>query len=248
MAYSNWIPQGLVPPWMRAAWWAKYWQGIGLVFDLLVTTVKWAVKARFPSTAYAASDSLNQIGGDRLLPRASSGAGAESDASFAARLFNAWGIWLWSGTAYGTLTALATAGYPTAILMTVGGTQYTLSGGVLVTTSLPEVAGLIGTWMSRATRSYWSEFQVVFAQPNLPSTTQGAVSTWSGGLPAANSAEIQMLVALIQRWKPGFARCAGIVAVTAKRCWGYPTGLTFGGLAGAGYAYGTNATTLFTVD
>lgn len=250
MPYSVYLPQNLVPQWMRRPWWTKFWIAIGAVLDMVTTAAKYAVKARFPDPQFAATDALDAQGGERILPRGRTGAGPESDAGFASRLVDAWNIWYWGGTAYGLLTALRTAGYPTAILETVGGWQYSLDGGGnLVIVELLEVSGLLGTWLVRGSRSYWSEFSVVFSQPSLPTPATGSVSDWTVALPAGNSIEVANLVSTVKKWRPAFAYCAGITAITAGRSWGYPPNLSWFALGpGYGYDYQHNATTTFPVD
>jgi hypothetical protein len=125
MTYSDWLPR-LAPPWLCGPNGAAYLEAIGQQWDAIATRTREAIKARLPRDA--TGEKLDEIGKDRSMPRGPS----ESDASYAARLADAWTAWGGSdaeptaggrgiggssdggggGTHLGLLRALAAAGFP----------------------------------------------------------------------------------------------------------------------------------------
>jgi hypothetical protein len=228
----------LGPTWLQRPRWAAFLGSYGQALDDLVDRAKLSVKARFPS--YAPTDALTAIGGERQIPRVP----GETDDHYAARLLAAWESWKWGGTALGLLRALNTAGFTGAKLEIVNGLQYELNTQLeLVITQLPR-----GSWLIDSDQTFWSKFQVVFCHPTLP-------PRWRRRLPSAVSDEVNALRALILKWSPGFATCAGIAVITQGRSFGFPTGrtrasragLTFGTLRARGYRFTGNAVTLWRV-
>ena len=236
MPFSDFLVR-LGPTWLQRPRWAAFLGAFGRSLDDLVDRAKLSVKVRFPSDA--PTDALTAIGGERQIPREP----GESDSHYAARLLDAWETWKWAGTALGLLRALNTAGYSGAKLEIVNGLQYELSAQLeLVTTQLPR-----GSWLIDSDQTFWSKFQVVFCHPNLP-------RQWARGLPAETSDEVNAMRALVRKWAPGFATCAGIVVITRGRSFGFPVGhvvplrgLTFGSLHTRGYGFSGNAVTLWRV-
>jgi hypothetical protein len=246
MSFRSYLTQLVAPTSLRRPTWAKYVGAIGDVADSVAQRARDSVKARFLASAPA--DAVAAIGGERLIPPGTpyaAGQSAETTASYRARLQAAWSTWQRGGAAYGLLLALADLGYPTAKAAIVGGRLYGLDGDRNLTIEALPSTGL-GSWLLANDRSYWSRFDVVFwfgAFPDVPE----APSDWSAGLPAETSNEVLALKACIRRWKPA-ATTARIVIVTAGRCFGYPTGLTFGTLAANGYGFSGNAVTVWNVD
>lgn len=234
----------LLPPWLRDPAGEAWPRSTGDAMDDILARARAGVRDHLPiaTPSYTPpADALDAIGAERQLPRAV----GEGDADYMARLRGSFDAWASSGTALGLLTALKALGYPTARVMIIRRLMYSLDGsGNLVITGLPTGFG-IGSWMVRATRTFWSEFQVLFASDELPSIATGAPSDWATALPAANSDEMAALIATVKRWRPADARCAGIIAVTAGQCWGYP----FDNWEDdAGDLYGGDSLTLYQVD
>lgn len=157
--FRKYLPDVKLPPEFQRSFWRAFFSALGAVLDYMVGQLKAGVKSRFPSTA--ADDALEAIGAERQILR---GPG-DTTTSYAARLRAAWDIWTWAGRPYGVLQALRSAGYPTARLCIVNGWQYHLDGdGALVRTRLHA-----NSYSTRATRTYWNEFDVVIDQP-LPAS------------------------------------------------------------------------------
>jgi len=117
-AYETWLSgPGFGPNWMHDPVGNAYWGVVGAMIDQQVARMKLGLCARYPANALAASmsDALDKIGRDRMLPRGGTTPGGtdESDASYAARLANAWATWKMAGTPRGLLLALKAAGFPT---------------------------------------------------------------------------------------------------------------------------------------
>lgn len=93
-----------------------YWGSIGKVLDDQIAKMKLANAIRGPQGALAAgaSDALDAIGYNRMMPRGGSTPGGtdEADAAYAPRLDTAWDAWARAGTPCGVLTALYYAGFP----------------------------------------------------------------------------------------------------------------------------------------
>jgi len=245
MPFSDYLPQK-APPWMRTATWAQWWTAIGTSLDAVATRAKYAVKARFAGVA--PDDAVKAIAGERGMPPGSpysGGLSVESTTSLRERIAAAWDRWAYAGNALGLLNALWDLGYQGAKVAIVRGKLYSLDGDRnFVVEALPSIG--LGSWLVDSDRSFWSKFDVVFwfgsGFPDVPE----APSDWSGGLPAEDSDEVKALKATIRRWKPAMGH-ARIVIVTAGRCFGYPTGLTFGTLAGNGYGFSGNSVTVWSV-
>jgi hypothetical protein len=246
MPYTDFLPK-FVPTWLRQPTWAKFVQAIGSALDAASQRARDAVRARFASLA--PTDAVKAIAGERLLPPGSpyaAGVSVETTQSLRARIAGAWAAWSNAGNAVGLLNALWDLGYQGAKVAIVGGRLYGLDGDRQLTIETLSSTG-VGSWLLANDRSFWSRFDVVFwwgaGFPDVPE----APADWSAGLPAENSDEVQALKALVRRWKPA-AGHARIVIVTAGRCFGYPTGLTFGTLAANGFGFSGNTVTIWTVD
>jgi hypothetical protein len=120
--FTEWL-QNLPIPWLTAgAVGSKWATATGTVVDTYVGYMKQGIKARMPD--FAPTDALPHIGADRKLIQGPN----ESNASFVARLVDAWGEWSRAGQARGVLEQLA---YYTqsnaAIWVQQNGNAYTLS-------------------------------------------------------------------------------------------------------------------------
>jgi hypothetical protein len=121
---------GLAPTFLLQPAGIAFEGGLGDAKDALADRIKLAVLARFPN--YAPPDALQALGIERNLPRGPS----ETDATYAARLVNAWSTWPWAGTPYGLLQALKSAGYANVIITQVRRNYFSLDpNGNLVITS-----------------------------------------------------------------------------------------------------------------
>ena len=137
-------PSWLAPP--KAAAWRRC---VLDQKDATLERLKIAVKMRFASMAPA--DAQAVLGAERQLERAA----ADSNATYAARLVNAWTLWQRAGTALGLLWALTDAGYPEAIIAIARGLAFTLVNNEFVTTPLPA-----GSWACDArSEEHTSELQ-----------------------------------------------------------------------------------------
>lgn len=187
---------------------------LGLMKDYFADRVRASIKTKFPSLA--SPEALANIGYERGLPQGP----LESDASFAARLLDAWNAWVYAGTAFGLLRVFYLTGYTNVVLAQVtGGMQYTL--GASGTTLLSSTHGSWTTGFG----SFWSMFDVIFASP-LPTSWQ------SGGIPSSSSAEANFIRTIISAWKPAHATCGRIIIETAGKLWGYPATQQWGAATG----------------
>lgn len=196
---------GSAPPWLNDPSGQAMLRAIGDGKDYLLDVAKQGVKARFP--LLAPSDALNQIGGERQLPR---GPG-ESTASYAARLRGAWDTWPWAGTPTGVLNALWDAGYTNVWLVVQKGRVYTLNASrqlVVMNTSTDGISSF--TFPSP---NFWSTFLAYFPHPHPAS--------WiANGVPSSSSDEANLIRGLIQKWKPGFSTFSRVVIADTGLLWG----------------------------
>lgn len=205
-------PTALQKPYGRA--WLR---AQGIVKDYYLARTKQAVKMRFPD--FAPPDALGAIGDERLIDRSAGPQVAipETDAQYAARLKNAWGIWYWGGTAFGMLTALAEQGY-SAVLIQQNGVRWSLDGG-------GNLVIVNGPAFNFPAPNLWSTFIVLIY--DVPSSwTDIENPPTSSSAPTAN--EIARLVRIINLWRPGHMTCAGLRVRLSGRIWGYPIGNVWG--------------------
>jgi len=214
-SYKDYLTD-ILPPWLRDPAGEAWPRSTGDALDDALDRFKAAVRSRLPAAdaKYTPpSDALAAIGGERQLERSL----LDTDATYQARLANAWATWGYGGTANGLLQALWDLGYKRPKLCITNGLMYSLDGSrSLVLTTLQA-----GSWLS-SWPSKWNRFDVLFV-PTLPLTADGAASNWPTAVPASNSDEINALRRIIRRWKPASAVCNSIVIVTAGRVLGYPT-------------------------
>jgi hypothetical protein len=236
MPFSTWLPS-VAPPWLARAVGAAYFRVVGGVMDSVRQRLVEAAKVRMPSFAAAmgASDALEAIGRDRLLPRGA----AESDIPYALRLVGAWDTWGGdntpltgkgggAGAHLGLLNALALLGLPTgptgATIVQQNGRYAQLDGdGLLVLGDLmtcinrQDLTGAVNArpgWTFEGRDNFYSEFGMVFPA-DVPALTAGSVLA-------------AQLEAAAARWKPGKAVYVGAWVIEAGRTLGWPTGRTLG--------------------
>jgi hypothetical protein len=203
MLYRDFIARVLAPGWLQTPKNAAWLRASGDLKDSLVDRCKAAVKARFAKLA--PRDGLDQLGAERQIERGP----ADTNASFAARVADAWNLWVWAGTAKGVLLAVRDAGYPNALVEIVNGNQYSLdANGEVTVQKLPP-----GSWAVDALPTFWSKFIVLI--PTSP---------WGGRTLMPTDPRIVQLQRLIRRWKSAHSTCGGLVVINnfAGRTWGYP--------------------------
>lgn len=222
MPYFDFLPR-IIPPPMRGPWGQRFGEAVGGRMDAIAQRFREAVFARFPRLA--ASDALDAIGRDRLLPRGS----GEADDAYAARLENAWALWGGdntplsgkgggAGAHLGMLLAIKTAGIATgpngATIVQQNGRYAQLdANGELVLGTLMNCVNrvnLLGAIESRAgwtfdgRDNFYSVFGIVFPQNTL--------------VVAARLNEA------VEKWKPSKALYAGAWVLQSGSLLGWPAG------------------------
>lgn len=170
------------PTWLRGTWGTALMYVLGLAKDAWVQAAREAVKARF--VASAPWDALPRLLADYVLP----GPHNEGEATTRARLAGAWDSWRKAGRKSGMLAALAQAGYANVVIH------------------------------ERSNR--WFEFAVLLRPPFpfdpaiVGYSTYDAGWLWDGGYrwaSVAPAAERKRVLALINHWKPAFAKLQYVV-------------------------------------
>lgn len=213
--YTDWRSTALVPSWLQRPWGLKYNRTLGYVSDLLMNAAAQAVGARFLATC--PNDALPYAGADRSMPAypieypgASAGATAQAAgvAAYRARLLKAWSTWSTAGTLAAVQGQLEAFGFANVAIYTADGSG---PPGVV-------------PWPPDSNTANWSRFWVVLTEPfpsflNWKLTTWGDGRTWGENGPdgtaytwgsTATVAQVTSIRALIRKWKPVHAICAGI--------------------------------------
>jgi hypothetical protein len=239
--YQAWLQQpehdGMPfgPRWAHGPVANAVWAAVGAVMDDQVARMRSAVKLRGADycAKVGASDALDQIGNDRLLPRGSTDPSLfnESDASYAARLNVAWTTWAEAGSPHGLLTALMVAGFPRSHMYLVNhiGKIYSLdNGGNLVIrtagvcSSRMNLLGAIPSPLLKgftldARDQFYSHFMLIFTGP------------LSGMSYDADYPMKACLNQTVQRWRSGGAIYEGAsVILTGNPLLGWPPGRPLG--------------------
>ena len=139
MLYREFIPRELAPGWLQTSKNAAWLRASGDLKDSLAERCKDAVKVRF--ARLAPRDGLDQLGGERQIERGPS----ETNAAYAERVVDAWGLWRWAGTAQGVLLALRDVGYATALVEILIGIA---AGWVATRVAGPEALGSKLPWLT----------------------------------------------------------------------------------------------------
>src|SRR6267142_201537 len=169
--------QSLVPTTMQRPVGQAFQGEIGDVEDAAMDRAKQSVKARFP--LLAPPDALTAIGRERMIPQAP----GESNASYAARLQDAWNTWPWAGTPFGVLRALYSSGYRNVVLAQVrGGVQYTLDNGGTNLLRWSNRFNAISPWQTNQTYT----LAVGVAAPDGSTSASTLTATASQGGPFQN--------------------------------------------------------------
>lgn len=208
-----------MPTALRGPYGQAYARALGIVKDYYAMQARQAVQQRFPQ--YAAPDALGAIGVERNIDQGNDAqlVTNETNAAYAARLKDAWNIWLKGGTAWGMLLALAAQGYTSAVIVQQNGLQFTLSGSNVVITARAPLT--LQTRLPKWGQGFWGQGQWGGSTPwNLFLVYFPSVpSSWTNiqNPPTASSSpsltEIQKLRRIINLWKPAWAFCAGIGVV-----------------------------------
>lgn len=229
MSFRDW--QSLTaPPWLQSPNGTSFEAEFGQAKDDLLDRARLGVLARFPGaivrevpaldpldpTPVAPSDALEEIGADRVTPRAPS----ESDAAYAARLLSVWTDHGFLGGPFGLLTALEKMGYASPNIIQDNGRYWYLTAGVLTT-------GTLSTMITRGRPGWqfttegnhdvlgdlWSRFALLFA-------TDAANLISAAGQAILNS--------IVEKWRPGIGTFMGTFVILANGGFGWPVAQTWG--------------------
>jgi hypothetical protein len=232
------------PSWLKGTG-GQAWQGAhGRFADSLVSRLKQAVKASFPSDCPA--DALPYLGSEIGIPRSP----ADTDDVYREKLRRAWEVWPFAGTPLGMLLALEAAGYAAGQVVLV---QQEAHGFTLdADTTLAPADRLIvhdlggGRWTFTADLTLWNRWGVLFPDPtNLPTGwAAGAVSPpTSGSTPTLD--EVNGIIRLIRKWKRAATLPQWIRVCTSGLVYGWPLDMAYGdpGLVYGGTVVEWSATT-----
>jgi hypothetical protein len=179
MSYASWL-QTQGPAWLLDAVGKAIAKTTGAAYDVERDRILQAVLKRFPTAGQldtdpasptfgqlliAPDDALDQIGQDRMLRRGT----GETSSAYAARLLDAWNIWMFAGAHYGVLRALTTAGYVDPIVVQDNGRWARLTGSSGTLSDLA-VGSLMGCknrgghpgWSFDSRTDFYSRFGLVF--------------------------------------------------------------------------------------
>jgi hypothetical protein len=226
MSYRDFQSKTLAPGWFQDAN-GKVWQEqLGAEKDLQLDTNRQAVLADLPrpeavSVALADgaipddvyTDSLNLVGADRMLPRAT----GEADLAYATRLQNVWdGVdgWSFAGSHGALLLALARAGLP-ATGLAAGAVVFQktrryayLSAGVVT------FGAHTGWTFGADPAAIWNQFGIIFGA-DISDLTVG-------------SQKALLIDEIVKQWKPAKAKFMGTWVVVSGSIWGWPFGVEWG--------------------
>jgi hypothetical protein len=227
MPFEEQLPRTM-PPWLRGPNGFAYNSAVGKRMDAIIQLFRDAVLSKYPD--YAATDSLNQIGRERQLPRAP----AQSDANYRTRLKGAWDLWGGDNTALtgvgggagshlGMLTELATAGFPMgttgATIIQHNGVYAQLVSGALSLGAGPAmvnrkdltgtVPGTLVGFTLDARDQFFSKFAITFPA-NVASLR-------------AATTDAARLNFIVEKWRPAMATYVGAFVIEVGGGWEWPT-------------------------
>jgi hypothetical protein len=193
--YETWQP-GDVPGWLAGprgrAWFAVH----GRAKDHMVRAARVAVKAAF--VADCPLDALAYHVRARLLPRYP----GDTDATYRARLDQAWSLWALAGTRAGLLALLAALGFPHAAIYDARD---------------PTPPGEV-SWPPDGNPGNWSRFWV-FLDTSLDNPFGWTLQTWGGGWhwgdgstwgSTATPGQVAMIRGALRLFKPAHVIVGGI--------------------------------------
>jgi hypothetical protein len=199
--YRTYQP-GLMNTALQDPYGQAFQRSLGIVKDYLLARTKTAVQQRFPSLAVP--DAIGAIGNERKIDQGNDIqlSPAETPVAYAARLRDAWNIWMLGGAAWGMLKAFAAQGYFPQ-LVCQNGLYYSVDTGLnLSITQGPSLSFPLWTeffvWFN-ATPSSWSSIVVPPTPSSVPSIYELRKFRHN----------------IIDRWKPAWAKCVGIGVLTS---------------------------------
>jgi len=183
--YSSYEVQR-APAWLRGPFGAGWLEAHGLIKDGLVEGARQATKARFVSVA--PSDALPYAASDRGLERMPH----DTEATWRARLGQAWELWAWAGTRKGVVDALE---------------RTAIASSVAIYDAHQWNAGT-GSWAR-----FWVVLQTDFGPPPIcgaPGLSVGQPDLLCG-LTGATSVQINAILRAVRLWRPPHAFCEAII-------------------------------------
>jgi hypothetical protein len=192
--FLSYTAEALSPTVLQGARGERLAGAFALMFDTLAETANEAVKARFLGSNTHPVDALPLIGQERMLPRYP----VDSDASYRARLRDAWNAWTKAGTDVGIVAQLAAMGL----------TAYVREQNI--------------DWDWDGDTANWSRFWVVITGHPWSRWKWGDGHTWGGGQSwgsSATVAEVRSVRALVRKWKPARSVCPYIIVVMEADDW-----------------------------
>jgi len=211
--YAAWLTEHLAPTWLRGTWGAALLGTWGTAFDRAIQATKDGVKLRWAATA--PDDALGHVGGGLNLERY----GADTAATYRARLGRVWELWDFAGAASGLLERLYDTGLSTVELW---------------------------PWRSLGYppppyETHWSAFWAVLTgHPWSSDGLWGDPAVWGDGPgtwgSSATTTEVAEVRAVVRKWKPAAEICPAVIVVTGGDVWG-PSGVFLNGTWGGSSAH-----------
>lgn len=197
MTFQRYAYEALSPTVLQGERGQKLLPGtLGVLFDALTEGANQGVKARFPTSDTFPPDALPYVGAGKALERYP----IDTDATYKARVLDAWDAW-------------AQAGTPTAIVRQLAAL------GLTATIKENHTAG----WNWDGSTANWSRFWVVITGHPWVGWTWGDGSIW--GQPdltwgsTATVDDVRSVRALVRKWKPAHVVCANIIVVLDAGTW-----------------------------
>jgi hypothetical protein len=168
---------------------------LGVFFDAAAEGCNQAVKARFFDSDTFPPSALSYLGAGRSMPRYP----LDTDATYTARLRDAWNIWPQAGTKYGIEAQLAALG---------------------LTATVKDRSSVGWNWDNDTDN--WSRFWVVITGHPWASWEWGDGTLWGDGKTWGSDAtvdEVKSVRALVRKWKPAQVVCTNIIVVMDAITW-----------------------------
>ena len=174
--YRQWALE-LSPPWLRGPWGEKLLNVLGGVFDEAYGTIFEAGAAASVDAPSFPNDALGLLGSERNIERYP----AETDAEYKARVKGAWESWAQAGTMR-LVSELAYLGFTAEIKEN-------------------------WTWNWDGDSANWSRFWVVITGHDWAATHWADGRHWGEGVWGCDATveEMNALIRLVMKWKPGHA-------------------------------------------
>ena len=230
MGYAEWFAtKG--PPWLRDPIGQGEANATGAQLDYQRDRALQGVLARFPTRGRldsdpasptfgqyftAPTDALDELGSDRVLPRAV----AESDANFAPRLKDAWTTHSFDGSHYAVLRQLALQGYVGPIIVQDNGRWARLTGSAGTIADMTQ--GSLMACINRSSHPGWTFDDRTDYYPRFGIVFEADAANLSS---ASGQAQLN---AIVKQWGPGKATFVASFVILAGRIFGWTTGISFG--------------------